>query len=98
MPVSLLKGSCLSRFDAENLTDSCPLPVLRQFEGLVGFVYWWQWLLLLDLALLFELLALGLDGFEEFGGGTVLGQLLGEFAADCGLQDRAFDCLCELAV
>jgi hypothetical protein len=44
------------------------------------------------------LLAFGFDGFEEFFCGAVFGVLLGEFAADGGLEDRAFDCFGELAV
>lgn len=75
-----------------------PFPGVWQLEGLVFFVHWWQWFLLFDFALLFESMAFGFDGFEEFFCGAVFGVLFGEFAADCGLQDRTFDCLCELAV
>jgi len=38
------------------------------------------------------------DLFEEVFSGAVFGVLLGEFAADCGLEDRALDCFGELAV
>ena len=82
----------------DQLTESNPSPSRRNVEKVDFFAHQRQWLLLLDFALLFELLAFGFDGFEELFCGAVFWALVGEFAADGCLKDRAFDSFGELAV
>ena len=82
----------------DQLTESNPSPSRRNVEKVDFFAHQRQWLLLLDFALLFELLAFVFDGFEEFFCGAVFGVLLGEFATDCCMQDCAFQCSCERAI
>ena len=91
-------GSTTGTRVLDQVTESNPSPSRRNVEKVDFFAHQRQWLLLLDFALLFELLAFDFDGFEEFFCGAVFRVLLGEFAADGGLEDRAFDCFGELAV
>lgn len=80
------------------MTESNPNPNRRNAEKINFFADRRQSSLLSDFALLYELLAFAFDGLKEFGGCAILGKSPGEFAADCGLQDRAFDGLYKFAV
>lgn len=94
----LLGCQISSRQQAYGLSEVDPRPASGQAKHLFVNGDSWKLFLLPDFAFLFELLAFGFDGFEEFGGGAVFGELLRELAADGGLQDRSFDCFGELAV
>jgi hypothetical protein len=81
-----------------DILEAHPLPAGRNHKRLAFLGHGLESLLLLEFLRFDQCGAFCLNLFKEFCGGAIFWPLVGEFAADGCLKDRAFDCFGELAV